>query len=665
MIRRRESSVRDGAMKPSILIVEDSSLEVMYLRELLTGLGYTVAGSFDSGEGAVEFCGKNRPDLILMDIMLKGRLDGVEAGKIINERYHIPVIYVTALTDGKVMERARITHAYGYLIKPFQERELHNTIEMALYNHAVTRKLLESEERYRTLVENINDVIFTVDKKGIMTYISPVSERMTGHKPEEIIGKSFVSFIHPEDLSRITKGFMESIAGRPASREFRILAADGRAVYVRTSGRLNYDDGMVSGLTSVMTDITDRKLAEEELSKAHNHIRYLLSSIHSIVIGVSTEDTITHWNPAAEKILGCEYANVIGRKVSETGIGWEWDVIFEGIAESIASDAPVHLDNVGITRCDGKERLLEMMVSPMKDDSGALYGFILWGRDITEKRMMERELAQARRLESIGQLAAGVAHEINTPMQYIYDNINYIKDEFEGFTAYFSDLQRLLTAASAAAPQMKEELLTAANNERVLDNIREIPRAIADSLHGAEHVTRIVRSMREFSHPGTTEKVSADINRLLESVITISRNEWKYTAEMVTDFDPELPAVMCNPGELNQAVLNIIINAAHAIEDRGKTEGGKRGTITVSTKHGEDIVEIIIGDTGPGIPPGIQDRIFDPFFTTKEAGRGTGQGLAIAHNIITKKHGGGISFRSTQGEGTTFSIKIPVSPAEG
>ncbi len=650
-------------MKASILIVEDSGLEAMYLRQLLTGLGYEVAGSFPSGEEAIEYCTASAPDLILMDIMLKGRLDGVETGKIINERFRIPVIYVTALTDGRVMERARITHAYGYLVKPFQERELHNTIEMALYNNAVTARLQESEERFRALVENINDVIFTIDRKGVISYISPVVERMAGFTPAEVTGQSFIRFIHPDDVSRITKSFMESMAGRPTSSEFRIMAADGRVVYVRTSGRLNFENGVITGLTSVMTDITDRKKAEEDLRRAHNHIRYLLSSVHSIVIGVSAEDTIIHWNPAAERILGCRYSEVIGKKMNECGVAWKWDVIFEGIADSIANDAPVHLEAVGITGRDGTDKILEMMVSPVKDDDGALYGFILWGRDITEKILMERELAQARRLESIGQLAAGVAHEINTPMQYIYDNINYIKDEFENFKEYFTKLQGLLSEAAEAAPLLKELLLEAANNERVLYYISEVPRAIADTLEGAAHVTRIVRSLREFSHPGSTEKAASDINRMLENVITISRNEWKYAAELITEFDPDLPSVLCNTGELNQATLNIIVNAAHAIEERNKNEGRSRGTITVATRRADKSVEISIADNGSGIPPEIRDRIFDPFFTTKEAGKGTGQGLPIAHTIIVTRHGGSLSFTSKPGEGTTFYIRIPIVPA--
>jgi signal transduction histidine kinase len=190
--------------------------------------------------------------------------------------------------------------------------------------------------------------------------------------------------------------------------------------------------------------------------------------------------------------------------------------------------------------------------------------------------------------------------------------------------------------------------------------IEEIPPAIEQTLQGVERIGKIVRAMKEFSHPGQQEKTAIDINKAIESTITVARNEWKYVADMVTVFDDDLSAVPCLPGEFNQVILNLIINAAHAIADVIDSQSTEKGLIRISTCKKEDFAEVIISDSGGGIPEDIRQRIFDPFFTTKEIGRGTGQGLAIAHSVIIEKHGGTLNLDSTVGEGTTFTICLPL-----
>ena len=190
--------------------------------------------------------------------------------------------------------------------------------------------------------------------------------------------------------------------------------------------------------------------------------------------------------------------------------------------------------------------------------------------------------------------------------------------------------------------------------------IKEIPKAIDQAIEGLDRIAKIVGSMKEFSHPGSSEVMHTDINHLLENTIAVSQNEWKYVAEVETEFDPGLPAVPCFAGELNQVFLNIIINAAQAIaEGHGETEEIS-DAITIRTKARNDCIEIEIADTGSGIPESILEKIFDPFFTTKEVGKGTGQGLAIAHSVIVDKHHGTISCRSEVGKGTTFTISLPL-----
>jgi signal transduction histidine kinase len=203
--------------------------------------------------------------------------------------------------------------------------------------------------------------------------------------------------------------------------------------------------------------------------------------------------------------------------------------------------------------------------------------------------------------------------------------------------------------------------------ERLFDELdwnylkKEIPKAILQSKEGIQRVSTIVQAMKEFSHPGSKEKAFHDLNKIIETTITVTRNEWKYCAEVVTHLDPNLPPVFCLPDEIGQVFLNILINAAHAIADKS-THDTEKGCITISTHRLPMHVEVHITDTGSGIPENIRARVFDPFFTTKGVGKGTGQGLAISHDVIEKKHGGTISFTSETGKGTTFTLRLPIGP---
>jgi signal transduction histidine kinase len=281
--------------------------------------------------------------------------------------------------------------------------------------------------------------------------------------------------------------------------------------------------------------------------------------------------------------------------------------------------------------------------------------------DITERKLLESQLLQAQKLESIGQLAAGIAHEINTPTQYVGDNIHFLDEAFAGMITLTAKYKELLDAAKAGevTKGIIDEVEESIEKTDIAYLNEEIPKAIQQSLEGAERVTGIVRAMKEFSHPGTKEKELIDINKAIENTLTVSRNEWKYVADVVTEFDGSLPLVPCLPGEFNQVILNIIINAAHAIAEKNGTSA-RKGGIRVSTLNKDGWAEISISDTGVGIPEEIRSRIFDPFFTTKEVGKGTGQGLAIARSVIVDKHGGSITFDTAPGEGTTFIIRIPV-----
>jgi signal transduction histidine kinase len=271
------------------------------------------------------------------------------------------------------------------------------------------------------------------------------------------------------------------------------------------------------------------------------------------------------------------------------------------------------------------------------------------------------QLRQAHKLESVGQLAAGIAHEINTPTQYIGDNVRFLKDAFQDLKNLLAEYDRILAAAKAStlSDEMVGELAVAVERADASFLLEEIPKAIEQTLEGISRVSSLVSAMKEFSHPGTKEKIAVDLNHAIENTITVARNEWKYVANLETEFDASLPLISCQPGEFNQVILNLIVNAAHAIADVVGKGGAEKGKIKIQTRDCPEWVEIRIQDTGSGIPEKVRARIFDPFFTTKEIGKGTGQGLAIARSVVVDKHGGNIHFETEEGKGTTFIIRLP------
>ncbi len=285
--------------------------------------------------------------------------------------------------------------------------------------------------------------------------------------------------------------------------------------------------------------------------------------------------------------------------------------------------------------------------------------------EMKERARVEGELRLANKLEAVGQLASGIAHEINTPIQYVSDNVHFLQTAFEdlmGLAAAYRAERGALSDVAGTGPIV--ERLAAAEEDADVEYLTDnVPRALTQSLEGVEQVSRIVKAMKDFAHPGSAEMAPVDLNRAIESTVTVARNEYKLVADLELELG-RLPAVTCHVGDLNQVFLNLIVNAAHAIGDRFEGSDG-RGRIHVTSHHegGEAVVRIT--DDGGGIPVAARERIFDPFFTTKEVGRGTGQGLPIARTIVADKHGGKLTFETQLGRGTTFEVRLPIEGAEG
>jgi PAS domain S-box-containing protein len=311
---------------------------------------------------------------------------------------------------------------------------------------------------------------------------------------------------------------------------------------------------------------------------------------------------------------------------------------------------------------EGARREEEMTVSPLKLPNGKCAHVVITLQDVTEKRALEQRLAQAQKLQSIGQLAAGIAHEINTPAQFVGDNTRFLEDSFRGIGEILSTFsERVISNSEPMTMSDLAEILESVDAAYLME---EIPRAITQSLEGIARIRNIVLAMKSFSHP-SREAALTDINGSIESTVTVSANEWRYVADVDMRLDPNLPAVYCHRGEMNQVFLNIIVNAAHAIAEVSDPNAPKKGRIVVSTNVQNGFVEVHITDTGAGMPDDVRDRIFDPFFTTKPVGKGTGQGLAIAYDIVVNRHSGQLLVDSKPTQGTCFTIRLPLTaPAD-
>ena len=284
--------------------------------------------------------------------------------------------------------------------------------------------------------------------------------------------------------------------------------------------------------------------------------------------------------------------------------------------------------------------------------------------EMSERQRVEVELRHAQKLEAVGQMSAGIAHEINTPIQFVGDSLKFLNEAFSDLTKVASISKNCLPTL-CDLPETKEihdELDQALEDADIEYLDGRVPKALERAGNGVKRVSDIVKAMKDFSHPDEREMTVADLNSAIESTLVVAANEYKYSATLKKELQ-ELPPVLCHLGDINQVILNLVVNAAHAIiELHGSSVD--EGLITIKSRYADENILISIADNGSGIPESIQERIFDPFFTTKEVGKGTGQGLSISHKIIVENHGGQLFFETEDDAGTTFFIKLPLDPSK-
>ena len=405
--------------------------------------------------------------------------------------------------------------------------------------------------------------------------------------------------------------------------------------------------------------------------ESSSRLRAIMDNAPEAIVTLSDAGIIEGYNRATETVFACDAIELTGQHFrilfetdpTQAGTGGEP----ASAREQLQADLGAAYEAMG-RRADGTRFPLEYTLTEVSFSDNT--GWIMFLRDITkrkqveqEREAMEIELRQAQKMEALGTLSGGIAHEINTPVQYVGDNLRFLQDAFKDLATLIGKFEAMGAALEAGAGGT--EALTAARaaaEEIDLEFLKEeVPASLGNGLEGVERISEIVHAIKMFSHPDQKEKTAVDLNEAVRTTATVARNHWKYVAELTCELEPELPPVMGLPGELNQVILNLIMNAAHAIEDAKRDAPG---TIVIATRSTGAAVEFSVRDTGVGIPEENLGKIFEPFFTTKAPGRGTGQGMSILHTIVTKKHGGEVSLASKLGEGTTVTVSLPLQEAE-
>jgi two-component system, cell cycle sensor histidine kinase and response regulator CckA len=587
-----------------ILVVEDENIIAMDVEHRLKSMGYTVPALASSGEEAVKKVAEIRPDLVLMDIRLKGDLDGVGAAEQIRARYDVPVVYLTAYMDDYTLHRAKKTEPGGYILKPVENRELYASIELALYKHEIEGKLRKTERWLATTLRSIGDAVIATGEKGLITFMNPVAEALTGWGQQEALGNEWAEVFQAVNAETRRPGL------EPPTL---LVAKDGTEMPIEASASPIQDgSGCVTGVVFVFRDVSRRQRAERQIERLANFPRLSPNP----VLELTADGTPAYFNRAAEELahsLTKDHPNAI--MPPDTG---------KIVKECLATGGSKLRHQTTVAG-----RTLSWSFFPILADQ--VVHCYAW--DITERLNLEAQLLHAQKMESVGQLAAGVAHEFNNLLTII-----------QGYAS-------LLLSRQDLGPALSEPLIKITT--------------------AAERAGSLTRQLMTFSRKQPIQPKKLDLNGVIGNLTTLLCRLLGEDIALQLDCAPNLPPVWADAGMVEQILLNLALNARDAMV------GGGELVITTTTAEVDDaysqchpgaraglFVCVSVTDTGCGMDSAILSRIFEPFFTTKEVGKGTGLGLAVVYGLVNQ-HRGWVEATSEVARGSTFKVFFPASPEAG
>jgi two-component system, cell cycle sensor histidine kinase and response regulator CckA len=619
-----------------VLIVEDERLVARDIQARLERLGYRPIGTTRFGDAAVAMAAEHRPDIVLMDIRLAGDMDGIAAALAIRSQLQLPVVYLTAYADEQTLARARVTEPFGYILKPFDERELSTVIEMALFKHAAERELRASERRYAVTLNSIGDAVIATDANNCVTFINPVAVALTGYAEQRAIGRPLTT------IFRIVNESTREPVADPAHEALRsgrivglprgtvLMASDGGEVPIDDCAAPILDDqNRIAGAVLVFHDVADQRRAAEQLRASEEKYRGIFDNAVEGIFQTTPDGRIVTANPSLARMLGyADAQELIGAVVDvsrQLYVDPDRRVEFSRLLEDHGVVSGFECE---IRRKDGTHGWASLSTRVVKDADGRVLFYEGTAEEITERKRLEEQVRQAQKMEAIGQLAGGVAHDFNNLLTVI-----------NGFSALAFD--------ELPADRPVRELL------------REIHNA-------GERAAVLTRQLLAFSRKQHLQPRATDLNVIVDELGRMLRRLIGDDIELSVVLYPALATVKVDPGQFEQVVMNLAVNARDAMPS-----GGSLGIRTRNVRIGHadaqalpDVppgpyAELSVSDTGHGMTDEVKAHIFEPFFTTKPVGEGTGLGLAVVHGIV-RQSGGYIDVTSEPGRGTTFRVLVPV-----
>ncbi|MBN2064696.1 MAG: response regulator [Sedimentisphaerales bacterium] len=650
-------------MKPVILCVDD---DISVLRSLEGLINETFGGMChleiaQSGQEALEIVEsilavKQDIALVITDYSMPDMNGDELVCKLCNRLPLATMALMTGFNDADIIARTvNAGRLDRFISKPWDNNEL-TTIIFDILKMYMLKKELNKKNTELTLASEMARIgMVRINYQAGLIQLSDEWFTVFGYNKENVkLDFNFYeSLFCPEDrytLARIRKDSLEGNSANSYCSEMKMKDAAGNWRYIkRCISAVEFDEhGHPIEYLGIDQDLTDQKYREKLLAQAQEKSE-ILDNLAEQVTFLTTDMKVIWTNRIPQ---GCTTTQKSGYICYEQWYGLDKPCTGCVVQKALTTGQKCTTEIARNGRVDS------MIAIPIKNEQNTVIGIIVSQTDITEQKQIEMRLAHAQQMESIGSLAAGIAHEINTPIQYIGDNLTYLS---KAFTRVNENCQQLISELKGL--NYEDEILIK-SLESSVTNLEMVPDAISDALAGVDHVSKIIVAMKDFSHPSIDNYGQVDLNQAINNAITISRNEWKYIAELTTDFQEDQLIIDAVPNSISQVLLNLIINSAHAIAEKYGTDGRDKGTISIHTYHSDNYAILEVKDDGCGIKDSIKSRIFDPFFTSKDVGKGTGQGLAIAYDIVSKKHNGSIDFESTEGQGTTFTVRLPLERAK-